>query len=153
MKTVFVNGFDVKGLVLTTNYHDEMNPQTAQIPLHVKLVDESLDVDYQSGARAYSVYFNYGSDLNSHFDILMGSNQVSSSTIVLSAVHVKRGYYLKFESQGEFPEAIVAAWRSINAYFNSDTCEHTRTYTTDFEYYEGPKAVCVYIAIESKGHH
>ncbi|MCW8346836.1 GyrI-like domain-containing protein [Vibrio sp. ZSDZ65] len=99
------------------------------------------------GARAYSVYCNYESDVNGDFDVLMGSNEISSSNVELSSVSVLSGSYLKFESEGEFPAAVIAAWQSIWSYFASSNCEHERAYTTDFEHFESASKVSVYIAL------
>ncbi|EPN9968764.1 GyrI-like domain-containing protein [Vibrio vulnificus] len=113
MEVVEVKGFEIQGLILRTRNEIEMNPETANIPKHVEYVDSNLVIDYQSGARAYSVYCNYESDVNGSFDVLMGSNEVSSSNLELSSVSVVSGSYLKFESEGEFPTAVIAAWQSF----------------------------------------
>ncbi|WP_194435706.1 GyrI-like domain-containing protein [Vibrio fluminensis] len=148
MEVVEVKGFEIQGLILRTRNEIEMNPETAKIPQHVEFVDSNLVIDYQAGARAYSVYYNYESDVNGHFDVLMGSNEVSSSNIELSSVSVVPGSYLKFESEGEFPTAVIAAWQSAWSYFASPNCEHERAYTTDIEYYESASKVSVYIALK-----
>ncbi|WGK83058.1 GyrI-like domain-containing protein [Vibrio aestuarianus] len=148
MEVVEVKGFEIQGLILRTRNEIEMNPETANIPKHVEYVDSNLVIDYQSGARAYSVYCNYESDVNGYFDVLMGSTEVSSSNIELSSVSVVSGSYLKFESEGEFPNAVIAAWQSVWSYFSSPNCEHERAYTTDFEHYESASKVSVYIALK-----
>ncbi|HIF9194989.1 TPA: GyrI-like domain-containing protein [Photobacterium damselae] len=147
MEVVDVKGFEIQGLILRTSNEIEMNPETANIPKHVEYVDANLVIDYQSGARIYSVYCNYESDVNGHFDVLMGSNEILSSNVELSSVSVLSGSYLKFESEGEFPAAVISAWQSIWSYFVSPNCEHERAYTTDFEHYESASKVSVYIAL------
>ncbi len=148
MEIVEVKPFDVQGLVLRTCNKVEMNPETAKIPNHVEFVDSSLVINYRSGARAYSVYCNYESDVNGHFDVLMGSTEVSSSKVELSNVSIVAGTYLKFDSEGEFPAAVIEAWQSVWSYFSSDDCSHVRAYTTDFEFYENERKVSVYIALK-----
>ncbi|MBE4245335.1 GyrI-like domain-containing protein [Vibrio parahaemolyticus] len=148
MEVVEVKGFEIQGLTLRTRNEIEMNPETANIPKHVEYVDSNVVIDYQSGARAYSVYCNYESDVNGYFDVLMGSNEVSSSNVELSSVSVLSGSYLKFESEGEFPAAVIAAWQSVWSYFGSQSCKHERAYTTDFEHYESASKVSVYIALK-----
>ncbi|WP_045386028.1 GyrI-like domain-containing protein, partial [Vibrio rotiferianus] len=88
------------------------------------------------------------SDVNGYFDVLMGSDEISSSNVELSSVSVLSGSYLKFESEGEFPAAVIAAWQSVWSYFSSQSCEHERAYTTDFEHYESASKVSVYIALK-----
>ncbi|EPW6817893.1 GyrI-like domain-containing protein [Vibrio parahaemolyticus] len=132
MEVVEVKGFEIQGLALRTRNEIEMNPETANIPKHVEYVDTNVVIDYQSGARAYSVYCNYESDVNGYFDVLMGSDEISSSNVELSSVSVLSGSYQKFESEGEFPAAVIAAWQSVWSYFSSQSCEHERAYTTDF---------------------
>ncbi|EGU0149412.1 GyrI-like domain-containing protein [Vibrio parahaemolyticus] len=148
MEVVEVKGFEIQGLALRTRNEIEMNPETANIPKHVEYVDTNVVIDYQSGARAYSVYCNYESDVNGYFDVLMGSDEISSSNVELSSVSVLSGSYLKFESEGEFPAAVIAAWQSVWSYFSSQSCEHERAYTTDFEHYESASKVSVYIALK-----
>ncbi|EOW0803430.1 GyrI-like domain-containing protein [Vibrio vulnificus] len=148
MEVVEVKGFEIQGLALRTRNEIEMNPETANIPKHVEYVDSNVVIDYQSGARAYSVYCNYESDVNGYFDVLMGSDKVSSSNVELSSVSVLSGSYLKFEAEGEFPAAVIAAWQSVWSYFSSQSCEHERAYTTDFEHYESASKVSVYIALK-----
>lgn len=75
MEVVEVKGFEIQGLVLRTRNEIEMNPETANIPKHVEYVDSNLVINYQSGARAYSVYYNYESDVDGYFDVLMGANE------------------------------------------------------------------------------
>ncbi|WP_348234994.1 GyrI-like domain-containing protein [Vibrio parahaemolyticus] len=148
MEVVEVKGFEIQGLVLRTRNEIEMNPEAANIPKHVEYVDTNVVIDYQSGARAYSVYCNYESDVNGYFDVLMGSDKVSSSNVELSSVSVLSGSYLKFEAEGEFPAAVIAAWQSVWSHFSSQSCEHERAYTTDFEHYESASKVSVYIALK-----
>ncbi|EPP4135888.1 GyrI-like domain-containing protein [Vibrio vulnificus] len=148
MEVVEVKGFEIQGLALRTCNEIEMNPETANIPKHVEYVDTNVVIDYQSGARAYSVYCNYESDVNGYFDVLMGSDKVSSSNVELSSVSVLSGSYLKFEAEGEFPAAVISAWQSVWSYFSSQSCEHERAYTTDFEHYESASKVGIYIALK-----
>ena len=148
MEIVQVESFIVQGLHIRTCNEIEMNPDTAKIPQHVQFVDSNVGIDYKSGARAYSVYYNYESDVTGDFDILMGSNEVSSSEVALTSVEIVAGQYLKFESEGEFPEAVINAWKSVWVYFSSSNCEHIRSYSTDFEHYENANKVSVYIALK-----
>ena len=149
MDVVSVEAKTIKGLKIRTRNQDEMNRDTAQIPAFVQKVDQLVTIDYPAGARAYSVYFNYESDVNGAYDLLMGSDNVAASEVALESITIQAGHYLKFSGQGEFPQAIIDTWQRVWAYFTSDACQHTRRYTTDFEYYEGPDAVSIYIAIDN----
>lgn len=148
MEIVQIENFVVKGLVIRTSNAMEMNPETAMIAQHVQDVDSNLVIDYKSGAQAYSVYYNYESDVNGQFDILMGSTDVLYAKVELTSVDIVAGSYLKFESEGKFPEAIISAWQTVWSYFSLPDCKHYRSYTTDFEHYEGPNKVSVYIALK-----
>lgn len=146
--TVSVESFKVEGLPLRTCNANEFNPDTASIPQHVQYVDENVEIDYSSGARAYSVYCHYESDVNGFYDIIMGSNEVASTKLPLTSIDIQAGNYLKFTSSGEFPGAIIEAWTAVWNYFNQANSPHTRAYTTDFEHYEGPNTVSIYVALK-----
>ena len=148
MELVHVEGKTIEGLRLRTSNAREMNPATAKIPDFVAHVDQNLAIDYQHGARAWSVYFNYESDVNGDYDILMGSDNVASSKLPLERVDIETGNYLKFVGTGAFPKAIIETWQRVWAYFSRADCQHQRRYTTDFEFYDGPTQVSIYIAIE-----
>lgn len=148
MEIVNRDAFIVQGLRLRTSNHVEMNPSTAKIPAHVALVDANITIDYRSGARPFSVYCNYESDVNGEFDVIMGGNDIASSRLPLESVIVIAGRYLKFSQEGEFPQAIISAWQEVWRYFDSEQTDHVRAYSTDFEHYEGPTKVSVYIALK-----
>ncbi len=147
MEEVNLDSFVIKGLSLTTCNKLEMDPVTAQIPGHVLLVEANVEIDYQAGARAYSVYTNYESDETGTFDVVMGAVDVASASLPLAEIKVAAGRYLKFESEGEFPDAVISAWQSVWSYFSAPNCKHSRAFTTDFEHYESASKVCVYIAL------
>ena len=143
-----VEKFTVEGLAVRTCNEHEMNPNTAKIGAHVAYVDSNVEIDYKSGSHAYSVYSNYESDANGFYDVLMGSNKVASSKVPLASVEVKAGKYLRFDSEGAVPECVISAWQEVWAYFGSQNCLHTRAFTTDFELYESPTKVSIYIALK-----
>ncbi|WP_237156777.1 GyrI-like domain-containing protein [Photobacterium leiognathi] len=148
MEKVQIETFTVYGLTLRTANSLEMNPETANIPKHVQLVDSNIEIDYLSDARAYSVYTNYESDVNGFYDLLMGSTEIASAKRKLQSIDVVAGEYLKFDAEGEFPDAIIRAWQTAWAYFSSQDCKHSRAYTTDFEYYQSTNQVSVFIALK-----
>lgn len=150
MDIVNVEGFTVQGLRLRTQNALEMDPSTATIPAHVALVDANITIDYRSGARPYSVYCEYESDVNGEFDVVMGSNNIAASKLPLESVEIQAGQYMKFTKEGEFPDAIIQAWQEVWQYFSASPAEHSRAYTTDFEHYEGPNKVSVYIALKDE---
>ena len=137
----------IKGLKCRTSNAQEMNAETAKIPDFVAHVGNNLTIDYKNGARAWSVYHNYESDAHGEYDVLMGSDSVASSHLPLDSVVIDSGRYLIFAGEGKFPKAIIETWQKIWSYFSDVNCQHKRKYTTDFEYYNGPEKVSIYIAI------
>lgn len=148
MEIVQVESKKIEGFRLRTSNAQEMNPITAKIPDFVAYVDKNLTIDYKQGSRAYSIYHNYESDLDGEYDVLMGSDNVASSKLPLESVEIESGNYLRFEGTGRFPETIIETWQKVWSYFANDNCPNRRRYTTDFEFYEGPKKISIYIAIE-----
>ena len=57
------------------------------------------------------------------------------------------GKYLKFSQQGDMPQAVVACWQAVWAYFSAEDCPHTRSFTTDYEHYISADQVDIYIAV------
>ncbi len=148
MEIIHIEGKKIEGLRLRTSNVQEMNPNTAKIPDFVAHVDSNLTIDYKQGSRAWSIYYNYESDANGEYDVLMGSDNVVSSNLSLESVVIESGSYLKFVGTGEFPKAIIETWQRVWSYFSNINCSNKRRFTTDFEFYDGPKKVSIYIAIE-----
>ncbi len=44
--------------------------------------------------------------------------------------------------------AIIESWQRVWSYFLNVNCPNKRRFTTDFEFYDGPEKVSIYIAIE-----
>jgi len=148
MEIVHVEGKKIEGLRLRTSNAQEMNPKTAKIPDFVAHVDKNLTIDYKQGSRAWSIYYNYESDEKGEYDVLMGSDGVASSKLPMENVVIESGSYLKFVGSGEFPKAIIDTWQKVWSHFSNDNCPHKRRFTTDFEFYDGPEKVSIYIALE-----
>ena len=94
-------------------------------------------------ARVYSVYFDYESDLNGEYNLLIGCAVPPEAQVPdgLTKKTVSASRYAVFESSGELPAGIVAAWREV---WSSDL---DRSYDTDFERYETDGTASVHVGI------
>jgi len=101
-----------------------MNPATAKIGALHHRFNENIDVDYQSGARTYGVYYDYESDASGEFSVLSGTDKVTSSNVKLEKVTLASGKYLVFEGKGEMPQAVIDTWIEIWAYFSEESASN-----------------------------
>ncbi len=147
MELVEVDPFTVHGLTLRTCSSQETDPNHSAIRQHVALVDANVQIDYRSGARAYSVYSNYQAKDSGYFNVLMGSTLIASAKLPLDSVHISGGQYLRFSATGAFPETIINTWQTIWDYFKSPQCCYQRAFTTDFEFYQSANSVQIFIAL------
>ena len=150
MKTTMnkqVNGLkQVYGFSIRTNNADEMNPKTAKIAaLHQKF-DQQVIVDYESGERVYAIYYDYESDASGDYSVLAGFDGKDDKNN-LELVEIQAGDYLVFSAKGNIPQIVIETWVEIWAYFSSQSCVHTRLFTTDFEFYKSSDEVEIHIAI------
>lgn len=151
-KSEYVESFLVSGLRIRTANRDEIDPETAKIPV---LWDRFMtEVPLESVPNAlddsppYGVYANYASDADGLFDLTAGW-QVSAADEngTFETVEVRSGEYLVFEGKGPLPEVVVSTWGEVWGYFERHP-EVKRTFTTDFEVYRDQEAVAIYIAID-----
>lgn len=137
----------VRGIKVRTKNANEMNPSTAKIAglwqrFYVEVAPELADA-----AGVMGVYSHYESDFTGEFDVLAGSDLLESDK-AQDSVTIQAGKYLVFEGQGEVPQVVIDTWSQVWDYFSSDEAEHTRAYTTDFEFYKSDNEVQVFIAIK-----
>ena len=92
--------------------------------------------------RIFSVYSAYESDAHGAFDVTAGV-AVSEGA---DSVAIEAGDYLVFTGRGEMPQMVIATWQRIWQYFEAHP-EIVRRYRSDFEAYEGPDAVAIYIGV------
>ena len=128
----------------TTNAN-EMHSKTANIGALWQKFDDEIFVNYKEGQRIYGVYYNYESNANGEFDVLVG---YASSNDTLESIKIKKEKYLLFEGKGEMPQAVIQTWAKIWEFFSKENVQYERIYTTDFEYYKDEKTVQIHISIK-----
>lgn len=150
MKKVTLAERQIQGLSIRTNNATEMQPETGKIGQLYSTFAQQVVVDYEKGANLYGVYYDYESDHNGDFSVLVGSSlDKLTTTAKLEAVTLQAGNYLVFSNKGSMPQAVIDLWGSIWNYFSEDgSAEYERRYTTDFERYIGVDEVEIYIAIK-----
>lgn len=147
MEIVNITSLNISGLKTRTSNVNEQSAETAKIaPLWNKVVEDCFPYMLVSGS-VYAVYSNYESDVTGQYDLLVGSDKFSSSLENTESVEIQEGSYLKFSKDGDMPEACISLWQDIWTYFESDDCQHVRSYTTDFEKYT-QTGVDIYISIK-----
>lgn len=148
MNTVYLNEKAIFGLCARTNNANEINPSTGKIGPLVHAFDSNVQVDYRGGARVYSVYYDYESDVSGNYSVLVGADAVESSAVELSEVKIRAGDYLVFSGSGQVPHIVIETWGKIWSYFGNPDCPHTRAYVTDFEFYKTQNEIEIYIGIK-----
>ncbi|GAB3480164.1 GyrI-like domain-containing protein [Marinomonas epiphytica] len=108
----------IVGLRVRTNNQNEMQADTAKIgTLHANFA-EQVAVDYSQGEPLYGVYYQYESDHQGDFSVLVGSNRSCLTTeATLETVTLEAGKYLVFSGKGEMPQTVINVWQKIWRYF------------------------------------
>lgn len=144
-----LEGFAVSGITTRTINIDEMSPATAKLGTHWgKFFAENLaeKIPHKLPDTAvYGVYHHYESDHSGHFDLTAGV-AVSAPAVAFDTVQIGKGDYLVFSEQGPLPQSVVVAWYAVWQYFEAHP-EIKRTYVADFERYNGPASVDVFIGV------
>ena len=96
---------------------------------------------YDGNSEIYSVYCNYESDLNGHYDNFIGTRLRQKGDENLK---IQSGKYALFSFANE-PQNVAKFWDEIWRYFESS--ELKRIYKTDFEKYLKDK-IEIYISIK-----
>ncbi|MDH5647405.1 MAG: GyrI-like domain-containing protein [Candidatus Heimdallarchaeota archaeon] len=148
MKIVKVDEKEINGISTRTTNRDEMDPEKARIGILWQTFNNKVSVDYSQGKSVYGIYYNYETDANGEFSVLVGTDQKDSLTAKLENITILSGQYIVFEGKGEMPRAVVETWGKIWDYFSNDQAEYQRAYTTDFEYYKNENEVDIYIALK-----
>lgn len=147
MKIVNLEEKAVSGISVRTTNEKELNPVTSLIGGLYRRFDQVVSVDYRSGARVYGVYHEYASDASGEFTVLAGADRVASSSETLERIVIPAGRYMVFEGRGEIPSVVLDTWKAVWEYFSRSDCEHTRAFSTDFEYYGSDDEVEIHIAL------
>ncbi|WP_347900674.1 GyrI-like domain-containing protein [Pseudomonas purpurea] len=149
VKQLDIAPFSVSGLQVRTFNRDEQQPETAKIgPMWGRFfADQAFSKIPNAVAESlvYGVYSNYESDANGAFDVTAG-RVVTAPAKDFATVDIQGGRYLVFEASGPMPESVIATWGQVWQYFEEHT-EIKRAFVSDFEAYNGPDSVSVYIGI------
>lgn len=145
-------GIACRGISICTTNQAELNPETAKIGDLWQTFFNSYFAKLSKDSGIYGIYHNYQSDADGGFEVTASwkhdDNNLELENESLESVTIPAGKYLVFSEQGTFPDAVITAWQSIWAYFNDNSCAHTRLYNVDFEHYVNESLVQVYIGIE-----
>ena len=131
------DSFEICGVKTRTKNEDEIDGKGKISALWSKFMSEY----YDGKSEIYSVYCNYESDFNGHYDNFIGTRSSHKSDKILE---IKSGKYAVFSFARE-PQNVAKFWGEIWRYFESS--ELKRTYKTDFEKYLKDK-IEIYISIK-----
>ena len=131
------NSFEIYGVKTRTKNKDEIGGEGKIPALWSKFMGEL----YDGKSEIYSVYYNYESDFNGHYDNFIGTRSRQKGDENLD---IQSGKYALFSFANE-PQNVAKFWGEIWRYFESS--ELKRTYKTDFEKYLKDK-IEIYISIK-----
>ncbi|CCB88740.1 GyrI-like domain-containing protein [Simkania negevensis] len=102
-------------------------------------------IEHPSSETIYALYSGYEGDYTLPYDCLIGKEVSHLDQIPegMTAVIIPEQSYQVFKVQGPMPQAIFEMWQHI---WENDTALK-RTYTFDFEVYNSPTDVDIYISI------
>jgi predicted transcriptional regulator YdeE len=139
----YVESFIVTGFSVRTQNNDEFNENTAKLP---SLWQNFYTSELAANANIFGVYSNYDSDANGPYTVTAGVASFPEST-PLSSVTIQTGNYLVFQGSGPMPAIVVATWKRVWEFFETNT-EYRRHFISDFEAYSGSDEVAIYIGLE-----
>ncbi|MDA8443582.1 GyrI-like domain-containing protein [Paracidovorax valerianellae] len=151
-----VGAFTVAGIATRTNNRDERDPAQARLgTLWQRFFAEGIAQQVRPGEpqpRVMGVYSGYASDQDGDFDVLAGVALDGTPVAPgFTQVAVPAGEYLVFRRQGTLPQAVIDTWIDIWHYFQQQQPQQQppvrRRFAVDFEAYEGPDRVAVYIGV------
>ena len=153
---VEITSFNIAGFTARTTNEAEANAHLAKIPgLWGRYYGErvgDLVGAHLARPEAYGVYWAYESDASGAYNVTIGVAVIDTYQAAegLSVLQIGSGLYLAFHGEGAPQEVVPALWGRVWEHF-SRPGRHKRRYTTDFERYEGPAAVTIFIAVEASG--
>lgn len=130
------DSFEIYGVKTRTKNEDEIGSKGKIPALWSKFMGEL----YDGKSEIYSVYCNYESDFNGHYDNFIGTRSRQKDDENLK---IQSGKYALFSFANE-PQNVAKFWGEIWKYFESS--ELKRAYETDFELY-GSDEIKIFISI------
>ena len=146
MEIVHIAAFAVQGASVRSNNALELAGQGKLGALWAAFYAAAPDM--QQGA--YGVYTDYESDASGDYTVSAGlKGHAASAQGGAGVCQIEAGAYLVFPAQGAMPQAMLAAWQSVWAYFAQANCPHQRRYASDFEHYASAVSGALYIGIQT----
>lgn len=148
MDVVYIDARPLLGLSTRTNNRAEMSADSAKIGSLWQAFFESSQLTAMLNSPMYGVYYDYESDMNGEFAVLVGK-AIDAPVEVnhFTSLELEAGKYLKFTGQGDMPQCVIDLWGQVWGYFIANDCPHQRRYQTDFEVYLSATEVEIYIGI------
>lgn len=148
MNLVYLDAQPLLGFNTRTNNRAEMSADSAKIGALWQRFFESSQLSSMLNSPMYGVYYDYESDMNGEFSVLVGKAiDTPSEDSHFMPLELEAGKYLKFTAQGEMPQCVIDLWGQVWGYFSATDCPHQRRYQTDFEVYLSATEVEIYIGI------
>ena len=149
MDIVHIPGFVVHGVSTRTCNRDEMQTATARIGALWNTFGQNVLPHASAQTQVFGVYHRYESDAHGAYTVTAGIDAwAGAESNGHDKVSVAEGSYMVFGSKGAMPQAAIAAWQQVWTYFSQEDCPHQRAYSTDFERYDGPEQVSLFIALK-----
>ncbi|MBS0358509.1 MAG: effector binding domain-containing protein [Proteobacteria bacterium] len=139
----YIEQFTVSGFSTRTKNSQEMDPKTAKIP---SLWQQLYSSELINNTSIFGVYADYESDTNGLYTLTLGVSQEQEQKN-LSRVTIASGNYLVFKNHGPMPTVVIDTWKQIWHFFTVET-QYQRNFKSDFELYDAPDQVAVYIGIQ-----
>lgn len=153
---VTLDPFRVVGITVRTTNAAEASADRAAIPglwgrFFAERIGEAVG-GASTQAIVHGVYWDYESDASGAYNVTVGVTAQASdrSHPDLSVIDIPGGSYLAFEATGAPQHVVPQTWGHIWSYF-SEPRPMGRTFTTDFERYDGPESVTIFIAVAPTG--
>ncbi|MCS6155102.1 GyrI-like domain-containing protein [Shewanella baltica] len=148
MDVVYIDARPLLGLSIRTNNRAEMSADSAKIGSLWQAFFESSQLTAMPNSPMYGVYYDYESDMNGDFSVLVGKAiDAPVEANHFTSLELEAGKYLKFTGQGDMPQCVIDLWGQVWGYFSANDCPHQRRYQTDFEVYLSATEVEIYIGI------
>lgn len=141
MKTVSIESFTVSGPSVRTNNALEASGAGKLAGFWARYYESRPP----SSETVYGVYSDYESNASGDYTVTAGTR---TSFMGDSVVAVKPGTYLEFPAEGQMPNAVIDAWKSVWEFFSKNQ-SHERAFETDFEQYNGPTSAAIYIGVKA----
>ena len=139
----YVESFTITGPNVRTQNKNEFNEKAAKLP---NLWQQFYSSSLATNTNIFGVYSDYASDANDLYTVTVGITSDEPQT-KFSSVKVQTGNYLVFQSKGTMPATAIATWRRVWDYFEQ-TSAYQRNFISDFEEYNSPDEVAIYIGIK-----